>query len=151
MNAISKEEIQQRLKTTLKEKIAISESLVVQWYDFWEGAVVISFSGGKDSTVLLHLVRSLYPDVPAVFVDTGLEYPEIKAFVNTIDNVDIIRPKKAFHKIIKEHGYPVVSKKTAKKIRTLRENSPKSINVRTLYDTGYNRKGEFCQGWKLAG
>ena len=41
------------------------------------GAVFVSFSGGKDSTVLLKLVRELYPDVKAVFCDTGLEYPEV--------------------------------------------------------------------------
>ena len=46
---------------------------------------VIGYSGGKDSTVLLHLVRSIYPDVPAVFVDTGLEYPEIREFVKSSD------------------------------------------------------------------
>ena len=38
---------------------------------------------GKDSTVLLHLVRSIYPDTPALYIDTGLEYPEIKNFVKT--------------------------------------------------------------------
>jgi len=43
---------------------------------------------GKDSTVLLYLVRKLYPDVPAVFCDTGLEYPEIRQFVKTFDNVE---------------------------------------------------------------
>lgn len=43
----------------------------------WPGAVYVSFSGGKDSTVLKHIVDSMYDDVPAVFVNTGLEYPEI--------------------------------------------------------------------------
>lgn len=45
------------------------------------GAVYVSFSGGKDSTVLKHIVDSMYSDVPAVFVNTGLEYPEIQHFV----------------------------------------------------------------------
>lgn len=38
----------------------------------------VSFSGGKDSTVLLDIVKGMYPDVPAVFCDTGLEYPEVR-------------------------------------------------------------------------
>lgn len=66
----------------------------------------VSFSGGKDSTVLLDLVRSEYPNVKAVFVDTGLEYPEIRSFVKTFDNVEILKPKKNFKQVIQEYGYP---------------------------------------------
>ena len=66
------------------------------------GAVFVSFSGGKDSTVLLKLVRELYPDVKAVFCDTGLEYPEIKQHVKSFDNVEIIRPKKTFKQVVEE-------------------------------------------------
>ena len=46
-----------------------------------DGQVYISFSGGKDSTVLLHIARQIYPEIEAVFVNTGLEYPEIQKFV----------------------------------------------------------------------
>jgi 3'-phosphoadenosine 5'-phosphosulfate sulfotransferase (PAPS reductase)/FAD synthetase len=69
----------------------------------------------------------MYPDVPAVFVDTGLEYPEIKAFVKTVDNVTILRPLKrvergvydvtSFREIIAEEGYPVISKDTSLNIK----------------------------------
>ena len=48
--------------------------------------VVLGLSGGKDSTVLLHLVRQIYPDVPAVFSNTGLEYPEIVKFAHSFEN-----------------------------------------------------------------
>lgn len=44
--------------------------------------VYISFSGGKDSTVLFHLARRIYPDILAVFLNTGNEYPDIIQFVN---------------------------------------------------------------------
>ena len=75
--------------------------------------IYISFSGGKDSTVLLHLVRNLYPEAKAMYVDTGLEYPEIKEFVKSFDNVDIIRPKMMFNKVIEEYGYPIISKEVS--------------------------------------
>jgi 3'-phosphoadenosine 5'-phosphosulfate sulfotransferase (PAPS reductase)/FAD synthetase len=57
------------------------------------GGVYISFSGGKDSTVLLDLVRRCHPDVPAVFIDTGLEYPEIRSFALSKDNVVRLEPQ----------------------------------------------------------
>jgi len=68
-------------------KIGLTKNRIRSWYEHWHGNVYVSFSGGKDSTVLLDLVRQDYPDVPAVFCDTGLEYPEIRDFVKTFDNV----------------------------------------------------------------
>ena len=36
----------------------------------------VAFSGGKDSLVVLDLARRVDPDVPVVFFDSGLDYPE---------------------------------------------------------------------------
>ena len=100
----------------LEAKILMAKRRIQEWYDYWDGGVYVSFSGGKDSTVLLHLVRSMYPDVEAVFVNTGLEYPEIQQFVKTFDNVTILRPKMRFDDVIKKYGYPVISKDISHKI-----------------------------------
>lgn len=78
--------------------------------------IYVSFSGGKDSTVLLDLARRVYPDCPAVFVDTGLEYPEIREFVKSMPNVTWLKPKKNFKQVILEYGYPLISKEIAMKI-----------------------------------
>ena len=69
---ITREELIIRQGYDLDLKIRISKRTIREWYEEYEGKVRVSFSGGKDSTVLLHLVRSQYPDVPAVFADTGL-------------------------------------------------------------------------------
>lgn len=100
----------------LEVKIVMTQRRIREWYDAWDGEVYVSFSGGKDSTVLLHLVREMYPDVEAVFINTGLEYPEIQKFVNTFNNVTILRPKMRFDEVIKKYGYPIISKEVALKL-----------------------------------
>ena len=97
----------------LSWKIQTTMAKIMEYYHHFDGKVYVSFSGGKDSTVLLHIVRQMYPDIPAIFVDTGLEYPEVKEFVKSWDNVEIVRPAKTFKQVIELFGYPLVSKKMA--------------------------------------
>lgn len=118
---ITSEQLKQRQSLPLEAKIILSQERIKQWYSYWNGDVYVSFSGGKDSTVLLNLVRELYPNVPAVFIDTGLEYPEIREFVKTIDNVVWIKPKMRFNEVIEEYGYPVISKTISNIISTAKE------------------------------
>ena len=105
------DDLRQKQALPLNLKIALTKDRIRQWvHEFGEDGVYVSFSGGKDSTVLLHIVRSMYPDVKAVFCDTGLEYPAVRAFVKGIDNVDVLKPKMTFKEVIKKYGYPIISK-----------------------------------------
>lgn len=79
----------------------------------YRGAVYVSFSGGKDSTVLKHIVDGMYDDIPALFVNTGLEYPEIQKFAMSQKNVVTVRPEMRFDEVIRKYGYPVVSKEVS--------------------------------------
>ncbi len=145
---MTSEELKKRQQWDLKRKIEETKLKIIEWYEFWEGKVYVSFSGGKDSTVLLDLIRSIYPDVVAVFVDTGLEFPEIKSFVKQTKNVVILKPKMPFHKVIEKYGYPVVSKENAQKIHEIRTTkSEKLLNIRMKGD-GENRNGILSKKWK---
>lgn len=104
----------------LNIKIRMTQRRIRDWVDYYGcDGVYVSFSGGKDSTVLLDIVRQIDPSILAVFVDTGLEYPEIREFVKTYANVQWIRPKKTFKQVIEDYGYPFFSKEISKRSREL--------------------------------
>ena len=75
---ITKDELTRLQQLPLEDKVAITKIRIQEWYEHYNGNAYVSFSGGKDSTVLLTIARQVFSDIPAVYVDTGLEYPEIK-------------------------------------------------------------------------
>lgn len=119
-------------------KPSFSMKRVYQWHRYWDGKIYVSFSGGADSTVLAYIVCEAYMQygldgtLPLVFSDTGMEFPEIRAFVKDyadwlrqkFPDLDIelviIRPKHSFKWICEHKGFPIISKDTAGKIRKLR-------------------------------
>ena len=107
----------------LSVKIGRTQARIMEYYNALGGKVYVSCSGGKDSIVLLDIVRRIYPDVLAVFCDTRLEYPEIRQFVKAIPNVEWLRPDVTFAEVIKTKGYPVVSKEIARAVYYARRGS----------------------------
>ena len=146
---VTPEELKVRQVLPLEDKITFSLVIIREWYEYWQGKVYVAFSGGKDSTVLLHLVRSLYPDVPAVFSNTGLEFPEIVQFVNTVPNVIKLRPRKTFRQVIQQCGYPVVSKKMAQYLYEVR-NAKGDTPTKRLRLTGIKSDGSYSEMSKIS-
>lgn len=133
---------------SLDSKITLSDKRIWDWYNSWGGEVYISFSGGKDSTVLRHLVKKQFPDVPAVFCDTGLEYPEVRSFA--MANADeVIKPKLTFKQVIEKYGYPFPTKEQALYIRNIRHT--KSEKLRQYRLNGDPKSGRFgiSARWKI--
>lgn len=93
-------------------KVLMTQNRIREWYQHFNGDVYVSFSGGKDSTVLAHLVHDIYPDVPLVFSNTGLEYPEIQSFARKMGAV-FVRPKMMFSEVVSKYGYPIISKEVS--------------------------------------
>ena len=113
----TREDLKYYQSLPLDMKIAKTKDNIREFVrEFGVDDVYVSFSGGKDSTVLLDIARKMYPEIEAVFVNTGLEYPEIQKFVRTFDNVRVVYPKHTFREVISECGYPIIGKETAHKI-----------------------------------
>lgn len=129
----------------LAVKVRMTETRIREWVNIYgENGVYISFSGGKDSTVLLHIVRGIYPNIPAMFVNTGLEYPEIQKFVKTFDNVTILTPKMPFVEVLSKFGYPFISKDVSQVIHAVEHTTGPRECVRRyesfLVDSEYCKK-----------
>ena len=107
----------------LHRKIGITIARITEWYKAFNGNIYVSLSGGKDSTVLWDITHKLFPDVPAVFSNTGLEYPEIQQFAKSICT-DVVSPKMSFTEVIKTYGYPLISKEVSEAIYYARRNTP---------------------------
>lgn len=107
-------DLQAMQRLPLEAKVCATQARIYEWLEkYGADGVYVAFSGGKDSTVLLRLVREIAPEVAAVFVDTGLEYPEVKRFAKSFDNITVLRPKMRFDEVIKKYGYPLISKEVS--------------------------------------
>lgn len=134
----------------LEQKVNLSLKRIKDFNNMNSGKTYTSFSGGKDSTVLLDLVRQIDPHNEAVFIDTGLEFNEIREFVKTIDNVTTIRPKMKFNQVIEKYGYPVVGKETSRKVRDLQNPTKTNERTRRIRLEGSDFKGGKSSTGKLA-
>ncbi len=139
-------------------KLRLTETRIREWHENWEGQVYLSYSGGLDSTVLLHLIRKVIgEDVPAVFSNTGLEFPEIVRFARKASGefVEIVPRDRdgkriLYRDVVREYGYPLISKETAIKIRKLRHgNLSDRYRNYLLYGDERGGFGKLAEKWKF--
>lgn len=108
----------------LSMKVDLTRNRIRDWVrEYGEDGCYISFSGGKDSTVLLDIVRNVcgYKRIPAVFVDVPTQFPELREFVKTFDNVEIIKPKISFVEVCEKYGFPLISKEVSECVEGARK------------------------------
>ena len=142
---VSQKELIERKNWDLERKIQESWHRMEQWYNWCRmngKTCYVSFSGGLDSTVMLHLIRTnpflKNENIPVFFANTGLEYPEIVKFVRSVPGVQTIRSSKPFAQIVREYGYPVISKELSQKIYNLKR--AKSVKWAISITTGWTGK-----------
>lgn len=148
MTAMKAQELRDLQALDLEHKLIITRGRIQEWYEHWNGQVYVSFSGGKDSTVLLHIVREMYPDVPAVFCDTGLEYPEVRQFAMSQPNAVKVSPKMNFRRVIEKYGYPLISKEQSQFLFEIRTGSSEKLRSIRLNGNKYGR-GKVSDKWRF--
>lgn len=115
----------------LEQKIKLTNSVIIDWYENHYGRVFVAFSGSYQSSVLLDLVRKLYPDVPAVFVHSEIDYPEKYALASRLKNMTILPTKMKYQEVIMNKGFQVVSREISANVASYR-NTGSPIALRTL-------------------
>jgi phosphoadenosine phosphosulfate reductase len=95
----------------LADKDAITEVIIERNLRELGKDVVVAWSGGKDSTLVLWKVIKRFPEVPVIFNNTGIEYPETIRFIRKITklwNLNLIetKPIKSFFQCVEEYGWP---------------------------------------------
>lgn len=120
------QELRERQAWSLNQKIDHSLGVIDQFASHFDGKVFVSFSGGKDSCVMLNLVELLIPNVKCMFVMTGCESPSVCRFVRNMKaighNIDIIRPDKTLKQVFSDCGFPLVSKEVSHDVQACRRN-----------------------------
>ena len=116
------QELQELQALPLDLKIRLTKQRIREWIRcYGEQDVYVSFSGGKDSTVLLDIVRENYPKVTAMFVDVPTQYPELREFVKTYEDVDIVKTKIGYIEVVKKYGFPLISKEVSECVQGARK------------------------------
>ena len=153
----------------VQDKEILTYEKLDEWYTAWGGQCYVSFSGGKDSTVLAYLAarylasfRTPIWPLNLVFVNTGLEYPEIQKFVNEYAdwlrrefprvtvNLIRLRPEMNIRRVVTKYGYSIVSKEVADCVWQARRNPRGTRAARLLgklLDKDGNKSAYCCDNW----
>lgn len=131
-------ELEERQSWPLSQKIDHSLMIIETFIKRTNGNCYLAFSGGKDSTVLLDLIRIVDKTIPAVFCNTGNEWPEIIKFVHGLASkgypVVELHPLHTPREVWEMVGFPLVSKEQSYVIRKYRKSSgePKNNSYHVL-------------------
>ena len=118
-------------------------------YDL-ENNAYISFSGGKDSTILHYLIDMALPNnrIPRVFINTGIEYNDIVSFVKDLASKDdrfvILKPSQAIKPMLEKYGYPFKSKEHSLYVNMYQIKGELSKTYQRYINPNENRKSFGC-------
>lgn len=171
MSKVSISEYNNRLRLPLELKVEWAVQVILEYYLHHKGQVYLTFSGGKDSQVVLEIIKRMfsgefkkyfkdrpydfgldpencmiYGNIPYFFADTGLEKPEIRRHARSFEGVEVGRPSKKFNEVILSEGVAVGSKRHARAIREINwDYTENNLTTRTFTLTGIMPSGKKTQ------
>lgn len=150
MEKVTSEELTERQAWPWKQKVDHSLGVIDQFLARMEGKAFVSFSGGKDSSVLLDLCRKIKPDIKAAFFNTGMEFPDIIRHIRQLKeqgyDIEFINAKKKPAEIWSQYGFPLVSKEQANKLWYMK-NDPESKTAGVGYGENSMHNVSYC--WRF--
>ena len=114
---------------------------------YGEDNFYLSFSGGKDSTILHYLIDMALPNnkIPRVFINTGIEFVKIVEFVTELAKKDtrfvIVKPSQPIKRTLDIYGYPFKSKGHSLRVQQFNKGTNSKFIKKYLGQTDY--KGKF--------
>ena len=171
MSKVSKDELNERLQYSLDLKVEWAVQKILEYYLHYKGQVYLTFSGGKDSQVVLEIVNRMfegkynhyfkeipyeygltaknclkYGKIPSTFADTGLEKPEVRKHALSFEGVTRLVPDRKFKDVVVEEGVALGSKRHARSIREINfDHTPRNLTTRTFTLTGVMPSGKKTQ------
>lgn len=111
-------------KIELSDKVKYSEKLIASALSQYSSPVVC-WSGGKDSTVVLDLVRKHWRDIPVIFIKSGIEFNETYDYIDKYSrdnnlNLHISESNYNFWDIGEQHGWPIFGKSISSNVQRAR-------------------------------
>lgn len=116
-------------------KIVHAQARAREFYEHLDGNVFCSVGGLDSITLLIFLRKYVSKSIPGVSV-SSLEAKSIQEVHKSFDNFVMLKPLKSKVQVIKEYGYPIISKDKAGKIEMIQNPTEKNATVRHAIMTG---------------
>lgn len=114
--------------------------------EYGEENFYLSFSGGKDSTVLHYMIDEALPNnkIPRVYINTGIEFNSIVKFVKELASKDdrfiILQPTQPIKKMLETYGYPFKSKEHSNLVKVYQNSGLTKSVIKYLDENDHSRQ-----------
>lgn len=131
--------------SSLQDKIRLSYAIIEEYNNFTDGNLAVVMNYGLRSLCLLHLAKQVNKQIKAVYIDTGIDFPEwLKYIKKKVKHLDVIKPNISYNDLINKYGYTVVSHSISKRVEYYRNSkSPAAYKYLQPSESGFHTDWTF--------